>query len=190
MSNLTTVLKEVYGYTRLTPGPVKLKNFHRIDVSKVISLMGLKKGVEVGVRGGHHSLVMCQEINDIDLTCVDIWEGGAAKWLEPARKKLALYEARFLHMPSMQAVHGFFEDKSLDFVYIDANHEFDYVMEDVIAWSRKVKIGGIISGHDYDRAHLKGVVPAVKLYTKMHKITEWYLTDQRRETSFFWQKEK
>jgi len=186
---LTTVLREVYGYTRLIPGPIKLKGFHRIDVSKVINLLGLKKGVEVGVRGGHHSLVMCENIKDIKLTGVDIWEGGAEKWFKPAKKKLDPYGAKLLHMESMKAVH-LFPDESLDFVYIDANHEFDYVMEDVIAWSRKVKVGGIVSGHDYDRAHLKGVVPAIKLYTQMHKITEWYLTDQRRETSFFWQKEK
>ena len=79
-------------------------------------------------------------------------------------------------------------DESLDFVYIDANHDFDHCMEDLIAWSRKVRSGGIVAGHDYDRPHRKGVVPAVDAYTKAHRIQEWFLTDQKREASYMWVK--
>lgn len=42
-----------------------------------------------------------------------------------------------------------FADESLDFVYIDANHAYDYVKEDIKKWFKKVKKGGIVSGHDY-----------------------------------------
>ncbi len=42
-----------------------------------------------------------------------------------------------------------FEDNSIDFVYIDANHGFKYVAEDLWEWSKKVRSGGVISGHDY-----------------------------------------
>ena len=41
------------------------------------------------------------------------------------------------------------EDSSLDFVHIDGDHSYDFVMQDIILWGRKVRIGGIISGHDY-----------------------------------------
>jgi hypothetical protein len=73
-------------------------------------------------------------------------------------------------------------------VYIDANHDFDSVMMDLILWSRKVRSGGIVAGHDYDRSHMKGVVPAVDAYTKAHGIQEWFITDQKREASFIWMK--
>jgi predicted O-methyltransferase YrrM len=43
-----------------------------------------------------------------------------------------------------------FEDKSVDFVYIDGDHSYDAVKEDIIAWLPKIKINGIIGGHDYD----------------------------------------
>ena len=79
-------------------------------------------------------------------------------------------------------------DGSLDFVYIDGAHDFDNVMLDLIVWSRKVKAGGIVAGHDYDRPHKRGVVPAVDTYTRMHGIHEWFLTDQKREASFIWMK--
>jgi glycosyltransferase involved in cell wall biosynthesis len=40
-------------------------------------------------------------------------------------------------------------DGSLDFVYIDARHDFDAVLEDLEAWVPKVRPGGIVAGHDY-----------------------------------------
>ena len=42
-----------------------------------------------------------------------------------------------------------FEDESLDFIYIDANHAYDFVVEDINLWFPKLKKGGIFSGHDY-----------------------------------------
>lgn len=46
-----------------------------------------------------------------------------------------------------------FEDKSLDFVYIDADHRGHGVMEDIYNWLPKVKTGGVIAGHDYGRGN-------------------------------------
>lgn len=40
-------------------------------------------------------------------------------------------------------------DESLDCVFIDANHAYEPVMEDLKAWWPKVKPGGVFSGHDY-----------------------------------------
>jgi hypothetical protein len=41
-----------------------------------------------------------------------------------------------------------FEDESLDFVYIDGNHDYKYVLEDLKAWYPKVKTGGFLCGDD------------------------------------------
>jgi len=53
-----------------------------------------------------------------------------------------------LRMSSKQAAK-IFSDWSLDFVYIDANHRYEYVKEDLEMWYPKIKIGGMLSGHDY-----------------------------------------
>ena len=42
-----------------------------------------------------------------------------------------------------------FPSRSLDFVYIDADHRFPFVAEDLYYWYWRVKRGGIIAGHDY-----------------------------------------
>lgn len=42
-----------------------------------------------------------------------------------------------------------FADASLDFVFLDADHRPQAVLDDICAWRPKVRPGGIIAGHDY-----------------------------------------
>lgn len=189
LSMLSRLLREHYGLKRFLPAPARIKDFHRVDVAKIIGMLKLKKGAEIGVKAGRHSEVLCRHIPEIELLCVDNWEGNSKKDYLNASKRLGKYNAKLIKKTSMEAVRDV-PLGSLDFVYIDANHNFDFVMQDLIEWARRVKIGGVISGHDYDRAHGKGVVPAVNLYTKIHGVGEWFITDQKRETSFFWIKKE
>jgi hypothetical protein len=46
-----------------------------------------------------------------------------------------------------------FEDNSLDFVYIDGNHMYYAVMEDLTVWFPKIKAGGILAGDDVEDIH-------------------------------------
>ena len=64
--------------------------------------------------------------------------------------KIKSYKNRVntLRMESIEA-SMFVTNESLDFVFIDANHVFRNVILDMGCWVRKVKRGGIISGHDY-----------------------------------------
>jgi predicted O-methyltransferase YrrM len=43
----------------------------------------------------------------------------------------------------------YFDDASLDFVFIDADHSYESVMKDLFAWFPKIKKGKIFAGHDY-----------------------------------------
>lgn len=55
-----------------------------------------------------------------------------------------------------------FPDEYFDLVYIDADHGYHAVVQDIKVWLPKVKKGGIISGHDYKGHHASEVVPAVR----------------------------
>lgn len=57
-----------------------------------------------------------------------------------------------------------FTDKVLDFVYIDANHQYNAVLEDIKIWIVKVKDKGLIGGHDYTSkpVRFRQVIKAVK----------------------------
>jgi len=82
--------------------------------------------------------------------------------------KLKGFDTEFLNM---------FDENSLDIVYIDADHRYEAVKENIINWFSKVKVGGFISGHDYHES-TPGVIKAVnELLGKTLKTFEdnsWY----------------
>lgn len=48
------------------------------------------------------------------------------------------------------------EDRSLDICFLDADHRYSRISRDIIAWKPKVKVGGILCGHDYDSPGFDG----------------------------------
>jgi hypothetical protein len=56
------------------------------------------------------------------------------------------------------------------FVYIDAEHDYESVKADIAAWWPFLMSGGILAGHDYDKAVLPGVVQAVDEFSKVNDI--------------------
>jgi len=62
------------------------------------------------------------------------------------------YENRaFMIRALSNQVLDLFEDESLDFIYIDGNHTYNSVKEDMELWFPKLKKGGLFAGHDYLR---------------------------------------
>ena len=81
-----------------------------------------------------------------------------------------------------------FDDGSLDFVYIDAAHDFKNVAIDICVWSPKVRVGGIVYGHDYMRRYHKYVVQVkdvVQAYMYSHAIKPWFALDKKRRSWMF-----
>lgn len=54
-----------------------------------------------------------------------------------------------------------FDDESVDFIFIDADHSYQSVINDIESWLPKMKKNSIISGHDYFKS--AGVKKAVDL---------------------------
>ena len=65
-----------------------------------------------------------------------------------------------LRMSSLEAASTF-DSESLDFVFLDAAHDFLSVAADIEAWLPKVRPTGILGGHDYVSCW-PGVVQAVE----------------------------
>jgi predicted O-methyltransferase YrrM len=64
-----------------------------------------------------------------------------------------------------------FEDNSLDAVYIDGEHLYDYIRADVQAWKDKIKDGGILCGHDYDHNHSMSIDKILREFGLVNKFT-------------------
>lgn len=167
---------------------------NRTELAKHFNKLGLKIGVEVGVAEGIYSETLCKNIPGLKLFCVDPWgtyEGYVnygslfEKRYQEAQKRLAPYDCTFVKKMSVDAIKDF-KDESLDFVYIDGNHEYSYVLEDISLWTPKVRGGGVVSGHDYyPRCAKGGVVNAVDKYVKENnyelKLTDWDKSNPRRD---------
>lgn len=133
--------------------------------------------VEIGTWYGRSAAYMAVEIANsnkkIKFDCVDTWVGSDE---DIHKKELdvinnTLYE-KFLsniepvknyinpiRMESLKAVE-LYKNNSLDFVFVDASHDYENVKKDIEAWYPKVRSGGILAGHDYVEVW-KGVMQAV-----------------------------
>jgi predicted O-methyltransferase YrrM len=94
------------------------------------------------------------------------------------RKKLKRFGDRseIIRTFSHEAVRCF-ADGSLDFVYLDARHDYLSIKEDIELWYRKLKKGGILAGHDYLDGVIAntyfGVKQAVnEKFTNVHRTLE------------------
>jgi len=166
----------------------------RVDLAKYFGELGFKVGAEIGVCKGKMSRVFCWYVPELKLYSIDPWISDPNDPYDYANdhennyahalKILKPFNVTILRKESMDALSNI-EDESLDFVYIDGNHSFDYVVEDIIRWTKKVRKGGIISGHDYYRLEDVDVVLAVDAYTTAHHI-EGYITEEKPHSWWFY----
>jgi len=120
--------------------------------------------VEVGSWKGRSAAFLGVEIinsgKPIKLYCVDTWKGSLEHQGLDCIKNDSLYHEFIINtksidsviipvrMPSLEAAMQF-EDNSIDFVFLDASHEYEDIKADIEAWYPKVKPGGLFAGHDY-----------------------------------------
>lgn len=149
---------------------------------------GYMLGVEIGTDHGQYAEQLLQGIPNLQLNCIDPWlpykegdevhdEEDVNRIYEEAKNRLFPYpNCGIIRKTSMEAVKQF-EDNFLDFVFIDANHSYKYVLEDITKWTEKVKPGGIVAGHDYkeDEVNDYGVIKAVQHYTTDNHVAPWFI---------------
>jgi len=191
--------------------PIEIPNTGRSDLARLFGELGFTIGVEIGVEQGLFAEELCQGNPNGLVYGVDAWQAysdyrdhvSQAKldgFFEDTLARLSSYNWRPIRGFSMDAVNNF-RNGALDWVYIDANHELPFVLNDIIEWSKKIRRGGIIAGHDYRksvRADTRNhVVYAVNCYTQSYRIKPWFLLGTKkmvpgevRDTarSWFWVK--
>lgn len=75
-------------------------------------------------------------------------------------KKVSFFNNVYIIRKSSEGASKDFLDESLDIIFIDARHDYDSVVRDIKLWLPKVKVGGVLCGHDYSLTTF-GVVEAV-----------------------------
>lgn len=157
-------------------------------------------GVEIGVKYADNAVNMLNNLNIDKLYLVDPYkyydeydsdykQDYVDKSLDDsykiAKKNLLPYrnKVKIIKNYSSKAIDKI--PDNLDFVYIDGNHEYDYVKEDLELYYKKLKIGGYIGGHDFG-THRLGVMKAVIDFIQENNLKSY----GNREIDFWIIKEK
>ena len=160
---------------------------NRIELAKHFAILGFTTGAEIGVCHGRYSEILCRTNSKLKLLAVDDWRRNRThRSYAIAYRRLQHLNVTIDRRSSMDAV-GDVADASLDFVFIDADHKYTSVCDDIREWSKKVRIGGIVSGHDYyeTRGQNMGVINAVDEYVAEHGYTLQLTNKIRRAESLY-----
>ncbi|HEX7375626.1 MAG TPA: class I SAM-dependent methyltransferase, partial [Pirellulales bacterium] len=123
----------------------------------------LGEGVEVGVSAGHFSKAILDVWEGRRLHLVDAWR-HLADYRDIANLSDDEHQRNFEGLPDVLAAHqgryrahrllseeaaALFDDGSLDFVYLDADHSQTAMTRDLHLWYKKLRRGGLFAGHDF-----------------------------------------
>ena len=194
---------------------VEIPDMDSINLAELFSELGFTKGVELGVDRGEYSKILCDANPNLKLFCVDPWIPDAYEkgtyineppeyfnaCYEETKKRLEGSNCVLVRKMSADALKDF-EDNSLDFVYIDANHDFPNLTFDLHNWLKKVKEGGIVAGHDYANFSYRKfnhVKRALDAYARSYRMIPFFVcgttnvnTRLKRDhfRSWFWVKKE
>jgi len=179
---------------------VRLSNFTRDDLALLFSELGYTEGAEIGVERGIYSEVLLKSNPNLDvlhgIDPLEAYHGYREHvsqeklngFYNEVREKFKGRNYNFSRLFSMIAVRNF-DHNSLDFVYIDGNHNFQNTTNDIAEWSKRVRKGGIVAGHDYNRnkkkdyhCHVKDVVQG---WTYAYGIKPYYITSDKSPSWFY-----
>lgn len=132
-----------------------------IKKNKKIKLYGIDHWKDLIHEFDENPDIVPKEIFDANKTWQDVYDA--------AIKNLKRFDNVTLIKEHSQLAASLFNDSSIDFVFVDAGHDYESVTNDLIVWMPKLKPSGIIAGHDYTNS-FPSVKAAVKNFFPFKKI--------------------
>ena len=128
------------------------------------NLIGKKDliGAEVGVKAGKNAKDMLEKLDIKKLYLIDDWASAKVYRKEGVLIHLDKFKDKLIILNGKSSkMYVNIEDEELDFVYIDADHRYKGIKNDIKVYYPKVKMGGLVAGHDYFVHKNIGVMEAV-----------------------------
>lgn len=135
--------------------------------------------VEVGSLYGLSSWLWSKNAHpSVRIVCIDPWKHE--RWVDKVRDKFATvdlsieaFRANVADCPNIETIQGYSPDcctdwnTPIDLYFDDADHRNPVLGRNLDFWSRFVKLGGIVSGHDYSTSHPDVVAEAQKTQARV-----------------------
>lgn len=146
---------------------------------------------EIGVFKGEFSKFLFEENQPNELHLIDIFSGiecsgdkdghniiytNLSEEFNLITKYFNNNNNVYIHKGYSQDILKNFNDEYFDMIYIDGDHSYNGVKNDLNLSYQKIKIGGYICGHDYTTTMFEGVVRAVNEFCEERKLKIKYLT--------------
>lgn len=153
---------------------------------------------EIGSWKGRSAAFMTTELvnrgmEGVSFFCLDTWQGVSGEATNPENPFQFFMDAmkpvanRFVPIVgNCQESVKTFDDKTVSFAFIDADHGYDAVKRDIMDWLPKIKPGGILAGHDYTDPNFPGVRQAVDELLPEFTIfnpSSWVLTPEQVQSA-------
>lgn len=181
--------------------PIALGYSRWYEFPRIVRELGFTKGAEVGVERGKFATNIISRNPQLKLFGVDAWklykdydgypfvsQERLDAYSKIAKDTLKPYNVKLVKAFSADAVKKFVNG-SLDFVYLDANNRYEYIAQDIKAWSKKVKKGGIIAGNNYYNG-LSGDFGGMQTYYGVKKAVDEWVKKNKIKTLFTLSKDK
>eukprot|EP00927_Polykrikos_kofoidii_P023627 TRINITY_DN21701_c0_g1_i1.p1 TRINITY_DN21701_c0_g1~~TRINITY_DN21701_c0_g1_i1.p1 ORF type:complete len:318 (-),score=40.37 TRINITY_DN21701_c0_g1_i1:31-984(-) len=167
---LTESLSAHSDWFRLVQGSNLRRDVLLAHLARALNLTG--DFVELGVQEGIFAARMLDRLRELSRSprlywLVDLWQKSfldddptvykrqrhASMQAKLVRQTTLSVEqhwkkVRLLQLATVQAAR-LFNDGSVDFVYVDAQHDYCGVLDDLQAWWPKLRVGGVMAGDDY-----------------------------------------
>jgi len=152
-------------------------------LAQQIEAKGWTHGAELGVYKGMTLIYQLARFKELHMLAVDTWtphvqeadvpspegfrsyeEDDLDAYLQTIQRRIAELDAvdrcEIMRMTTDRAA-DFVAPQSIDFVFIDADHTYEGVKNDILRWAPKIREGGMLLGHDANNPPFPGVNKAL-----------------------------
>jgi hypothetical protein len=137
----------------------------RYELGDIMQSLNGKSMIEIGVRSGEFAAGVLPKWPSFEAYYgIDPWRHQTDGYTDPSNGNDGQHENNYLTTQKILKKYGdrihlirsysldlapLFQDKSIDFIYIDARHDYCSVLEDLMLYYPKLKCGGVMAGHDF-----------------------------------------
>lgn len=154
------------------PVTVSFEGKRKQFLKHLIEKNNFKTMIEVGIDTGKTTFFLLDNIPDLTIYAID--KNINKFYTEDVKQR---YKERLIPLQGMShIVADKIKDGIADLVFIDADHSYEAVKRDIEKYSPKLKVGGLLTGHDID---YPGVNQAVTEVVKTFDVGPNYVWIKR-----------
>lgn len=152
-------------------------------------------GIEIGIWEAANAVRLLEQFPNLTLIGIDPFEGYQdwcsffnTEYMSEREKVANTALQKYIDQNRFKLIRKFsdqaladLENQLFDFIYVDADHSYEWALHDITNYWKLVKSGGILCGHDRS---LEGVSRALNEFMSENNLT-YVATEQPQTDSWY-----